>query len=84
MEIESIIPELPSTSNSIRWNDRFIDVAGQVDLQLDRDSFKGGYEVDGTPITQEALLKEAREASAQIKSGNYITQEDLEKEVKNW
>jgi len=43
-----------------------------------------GYEVDGTPITQEDLVKEAREASAQVKAGNYITQEDLEKEVENW
>ncbi len=43
-----------------------------------------GYEVDGTPITQENLVKEAREASAQVKAGNYITQEDLEKEVENW
>ena len=43
-----------------------------------------GYEVNGTPITQEDLVKEAREASAQVKAGNYITQEDLEKEVENW
>jgi hypothetical protein len=43
-----------------------------------------GYEIDGTPITKEVLIKEAREASAQVKSGNYISQEDLEKEVKNW
>jgi len=41
VDIESIIPELPSTSNSIRWNDRFIDVAGHVDLQLDRGLFVG-------------------------------------------
>ncbi len=43
-----------------------------------------GYEVDGTSITQEDLIKEAREASARVKAGDYITQEDLEKEVENW
>jgi len=43
-----------------------------------------GYEVDGTPISKETIVKEAREASAQVKSGNYITQENLENEVKNW
>jgi len=43
-----------------------------------------GYEVNGTPITQEDLIKQAREASAQVKAGNYITQEDLEKEMENW
>lgn len=43
-----------------------------------------GYEVDGTPITQEDLVIEVREASAQVKAGNYTTQEELEREVKNW
>ncbi len=43
-----------------------------------------GYEADGTPITKETLIEEAREASAQVKSGNYTTQEDLEKDVENW
>ena len=43
-----------------------------------------GYEVDGTPITQEDLKKQVREASAQVKAGKFITQEDLEKEMENW
>jgi hypothetical protein len=43
-----------------------------------------GYEVDGTPIAQEDLKKRVREASARVKAGDYITQEDLEKEVENW
>ena len=43
-----------------------------------------GYEVDGTPITKETLINEVREASEQVKSGNYISQEDLDKEVENW
>ncbi|MGF1587276.1 MAG: hypothetical protein ACFCUM_18295 [Bacteroidales bacterium] len=50
----------------------------------DEEAIVVGYEVDGTPITKEELINEAREASAQVKSGNYITQEDLEKDVKNW
>lgn len=50
----------------------------------DEEALVVGYEVDGTPITKGTLINEAREASAQVKSGNYITQEDMEKEVKNW
>ncbi len=50
----------------------------------DEEAIVVGYEVDGTSITKEALIKEAREASAQVKAGNYITQEDLEKKVENW
>ena len=43
-----------------------------------------GYKPDGEPITQEDLVREAKEASARVKAGDYIAQEDLEKEVKNW
>jgi len=43
-----------------------------------------GYEVDGTPITQEELKLRAKEASSEVKAGNYITQEELEKEIENW
>ncbi len=50
----------------------------------DEEAIVVGYEADGSPITKETLINEAREASAQVKSGNYITQEDLEKEVNNW
>jgi KaiC/GvpD/RAD55 family RecA-like ATPase len=47
----------------------------------DEEAIVVGYESDGTPITKETLVNEVREASAQVKSGNYMTQEDLEKEV---
>lgn len=43
-----------------------------------------GYKVDGTPITQEYLLKRVRAASKRVKSGDYLTQEEVEKEVENW
>ena len=70
---------------------RFIDRANDKDLKkvlaLDKENEKivtVGYEPDGTPITQEDLKKRVREASAQVKAGNYITQEDLEKEIEGW
>ncbi|MCK5138140.1 MAG: hypothetical protein KAR19_20325 [Bacteroidales bacterium] len=43
-----------------------------------------GYEVDGTPITQEDLKKRVKAASARVKAGHYTTQEDLEKEMESW
>ena len=43
-----------------------------------------GYEVDGTPITQEELKKRVKAASARVKAGHYTTQEDLEKEMESW
>lgn len=43
-----------------------------------------GYNVDGSPITKENLVKRARDASKRVKSGDFISQEELEKEVDNW
>ena len=43
-----------------------------------------GYEVDGTPITQEDLKKRVKAASERVKAGHYTTQEDLEKEMESW
>ena len=43
-----------------------------------------GYNVDGTPISKKELVSRAKEASARVKSGDYLTQEEIEKEKKNW
>lgn len=43
-----------------------------------------GYEVDGTPITKENLIERVRSASKRVKSGDFITQEEIEKEIENW
>ncbi|MBW6535576.1 MAG: hypothetical protein K0B11_11240 [Mariniphaga sp.] len=43
-----------------------------------------GFEVDGTPITTESLIERARSASKRVKSGDCITQEEIEKEIENW
>jgi hypothetical protein len=43
-----------------------------------------GYNVDGTPITQQHLLKRVKAASKRVKSGDFLTQEEVEKEVDNW
>lgn len=43
-----------------------------------------GYNVDGSPITQEDLKSRVKAASKRVKAGKYITQEDVEKEMENW
>lgn len=43
-----------------------------------------GYNVDGTPITQKGLKSRVKAASKRVKSGDYISQEEVEKEVENW
>lgn len=43
-----------------------------------------GYNVDGTPITRKELTHRATSASMRVKSGNFISHEEVEKEVENW
>ncbi|RLD58391.1 MAG: hypothetical protein DRI97_03300 [Bacteroidetes bacterium] len=43
-----------------------------------------GYEVNGTPITPEDLKKRVRAASERAEAGDYITQEEVEKEMEGW
>ena len=43
-----------------------------------------GYTVDGKPLTKALYNLRLVEAEEQLRSGQYITQEDLEKESENW
>jgi hypothetical protein len=43
-----------------------------------------GYEINGNPITRKQLIKRIEEAEKRIDSGEFITQEDLEKESESW
>ena len=43
-----------------------------------------GYTTRGEAITKSKLVQRVRAASERVKSGNYTTQEDLEKESENW
>lgn len=41
-----------------------------------------GYKTDGSPITESDLIERARNASRRVKSGEYIDQEEIEKEYR--
>ena len=43
-----------------------------------------GYTIDGKPLTKTSYKEELQEAKAEIKRGEYSSQEDLEKESNNW
>jgi len=43
-----------------------------------------GYGIDGQSLTKEQYNKRLMLAEKQIKSGDYLTQDDLEKEIENW
>jgi hypothetical protein len=43
-----------------------------------------GYNVDGSEISKESLVKRAKAASQRVKSSDFLTQGEVEKEVENW
>lgn len=43
-----------------------------------------GYTSDGKPLTKQQYNERLQLAEKQIESGDYTTQEDLEKEIENW
>ena len=43
-----------------------------------------GYTVDGKPLTQKAYNERIESAEEQLKNGQTISQNDLEKESENW
>ena len=49
-----------------------------------KESDVAGYNVDGSPITKESLKRRANAASLRVKSGDFLTQDEVEEEIKNW
>jgi hypothetical protein len=43
-----------------------------------------GYNPDGSPITELDLKNRVKSASKRVKSGDFLTQEEVDKEVENW
>lgn len=48
------------------------------------DDFIIGHTTNGKPLTISSLQKEVHEASLRVKSGDFISQEDLEANAKYW
>ncbi len=43
-----------------------------------------GFTIDGEPITKQDLKNRVKQASERVKSGDYISQEEVDEEVKDW
>jgi len=68
---------------------RYIDKADEEFLKMVHALTKNykeeeDYTLPGPPMDVEAYRKRIKEASARVKAGDYITQEDLEKEMEQW
>ena len=68
---------------------KFIDVADEHFLKAvhamvkvySEDEHIVGYTILGEPLTKKQLIKKVKAASARVKSGKFIRQEDIEKEL---
>lgn len=55
----------------------------KINTLLDKEMVVG-YTAQGEPLTKESYNMRLEQAEKQILSGEYTTQEDLEKESENW
>lgn len=58
-------------------------IINKIDEILDREMIVG-YTVDGQPLNKEKYNQRIALAEKQLKNGETISQEDLEKESENW
>ncbi|MDX2001438.1 MAG: hypothetical protein SFW35_03350 [Chitinophagales bacterium] len=75
-EKKKIIKELEHTNED--WVIRSIKRLLSIDQEVVE------YHFDGSVLTKDQLIEEIMEASSQVKSGNYISQEEAEKEIDSW
>lgn len=66
-----------------RADERFLKMVHAMSKEYDN-TIIVGYTTKGKPITQPELRERANAASKRVKSGDYISHEELEKEVENW
>lgn len=58
-------------------------IINKIDEILDREMIVG-YTVDGAPLTKEKYNQRIAIAEKQLRNGETISQEDLEKETEGW
>lgn len=64
-------------------DDRLLNVVNAV-IESYKDNEIVAFSVEGEPLTRNAYRKELREAEEQVLRGEYLSQKELEQEVKNW
>ncbi|MFO7933850.1 MAG: hypothetical protein R6U78_07195 [Bacteroidales bacterium] len=63
-------------------DDRFLRMV--YALKREYEEKEEDYTLPGPPMDVETYRRRIKEASEQVKAGDYITQEDLEKEMEQW
>jgi hypothetical protein len=74
----------PSLSKEMLRYFTQLNAAEQKSVVLLIKTFLSGRRGDFTPQTLEEYNRELEEADQRIEAGHYLTQEDMEKEMKTW
>lgn len=82
MGVKKIREELHD--NIIHADERFLKMVYAMSKEYKKEHNIVGYSVDGSPIIKDSLIRQAKAASLKVKSGDFITQEEVEKEIENW
>ena len=79
------VPELRNELHDFinRADERFLKMMYAMSREYNKPVIVG-YNTDGSPISQQNLRNRVRAASKRVKSGDFLTQEEVDKEVENW
>lgn len=80
MGVQKLREELHDYIN--RADERFLKMVYAMSKEYKKSDI-AGYNIDGSPITKEILLKRVKTASQRVKSGDFISQEEVEREIEN-
>lgn len=81
MGVQKLREELHDYINTA--DERFLKMVYAMSKEYKKSDI-AGYNIDGSPISKEILLKRVKTASQRVKSGDFISQEEVEKEIENW
>ena len=79
------VPELRQELHNFinQADERFLKMIHALSIEYDA-PVTIGYNTDGTAINERDLRDRVKAASRRVKAGDYITQEEIKKEVENW
>jgi len=63
-------------------DERFLKMVYALSEEYEKEQVVG-YDADGSPISKQKLKERAKQASSRVKSGDYISQEEINEELKN-
>lgn len=81
MEVTELRKEIHDLINQA--DERFLKMVYAMGKEYQNSTIVG-YDSEGLPLTQDDLRSNAKAASLRVKSGDFLTQEEVERDMDNW